>query len=79
MSLTTRSCPRKNGQSGNYCAYCHYWEGDSQLQSVGAGIIKFDTSAKGYCVFNGRHHIKYGNNSACRDFHLSNAADKYAK
>lgn len=79
MSLSTRSCPKRSGQSGNYCAYCHYWEGNSQLQSAGAGVVKFDSSAKGYCVFNGRHNLKYANGNACRDFQLSNDASKYAK
>lgn len=78
MSLTTRSRPKRNTTSLCYCAYCHYWEGDSQLRSKGGSMVEFDSSAKGYCVCNGKHASRNAGYSACRDFQLSNEASKYA-
>lgn len=78
MSITPRSGPKKNGYSGNYCAYCYYWEGDSQLRSRSAVSVEFDIMAQGHCMFNGRR-IKGAGSSACRNFVLSNEAGKYAR
>lgn len=68
------SAPRENGY--NYCAFCHYWEGNAGLHSYGCGV-EFDDRAKGQCL-----KMRSQRNAgvhACPKFQMSNEASRYCR
>lgn len=75
--MATRSCPKRNGYSGNICAFCNYWEGDANLRSRSSSLIEFDDKAKGICLKT--RSTWTAGHGACSKFELSPNASRYAK
>lgn len=70
--------PRSGGRFGNVCAFCHYWNGNAQLQRHKINDVLYDSDAKGRCLSRGNSEER-ASRPACPQFVVSNEASRYCK